>query len=287
MRKVVIPILLLLIVFSSISTGASPIRTEVPIYVPANLPVTGTVCLPSYMAVGLRAKLYVDDEFVDEGRSDEVGCYRITIKPLPPGKHELYSKIYKGETLVAEISIEVIAIEGMVEVKPKSITIKRGETGKVTLFLENRSPINMSHVGLQIDSPFPVFGEHMTRVRNFVIRGSLGNLLMNETKEIRLELAIPSEFKPGTYQLKLNMTYEVGGAIYSAPLSVSVIISSEKVPVTEAQGITPAPSHTSSEISTTEFPTWMFLIIAFLGIIAVSSVLWLTSRPDRIDGQGI
>lgn len=282
MREVASSLLLSMIVLPIILTGASPIRAEVPIYVPANLPVTGTVCLPSYLAVGLKAKLYVDNKFVDEGKSDDVGCYRVTIKPLQPGSHKLFAEIYKGDTLVAEISAEVIAIEGMVKVEPRSITMRRGESKKVTLSLENRSPINMSHIELLIESPFSIFGEHMTRVRNFAIKGLIGNLLVNETKKIRLELAVPSNFRPGTYKLKLNMTYEVGGARYSAPLEIPITVLSERAPEETQETIQISHPVTSSETSRGRSTDWIFLI-AIISIIVVV-ILWLKRRSDLIGG---
>ncbi|GEM_PF-1489011 len=285
--------LIVLLTISLASLDAAPIKARVPIYVPANLPVTGTVCLPSALAAGLKAKLYVDDAFVDEGSADEVGCYKVTIKPLTPGRHELYAEIYKGSIKIAEISAEVIAIEGMITVRPDPLaTLRRGETKKVSLFIENKSPVNMSNVRVEIEAPFPIYAERMTRVRNFVVRGSIGDLRVNETREIRMELAIPSNFRPGTYTLKINMTYVVGESTYSAPLGVSVIVSQEgaEVPRTQqatSQTTSPASTVTFQDRSTTspEFevqeeptPAWLFLLIAFVGALVVGLVLWMVTR---------
>ncbi len=287
--------LIMLLAISLAPSEAIPIKARVPIYVPANLPVTGTVCLPSALAAGLKAKLYVDNVFVDEGAADEVGCYKVTIKPLTPGKHELYAEIYKGGIKVAEISAEVIAIKGMITVRPDPLaTLKRGETKRVSLFIENRSPVNMSNVRIEIEAPFPIYAERMTRVRNFVVRGSIGDLRVNETKEIRMELAIPSNFRPGTYTLRINMTYVVGESTYSAPLGVSVIVSQEGVEAPRTQQTTPqatsaAPTVTSqvesttlpeSEVQEEQMPAWLFLLIAFIGALVVGLVLWMVTRSS-------
>lgn len=289
MRKEVATIpLIMLLALSLTSLGAVPIRANVPIYVPANLPVTGTVCLPSALAAGLKAKLYVDNAFVDEGAADEIGCYKVTIKPLTPGRHELYAEIYKGGIKVAEISAEVIAIKGMITVRPDPLaTLKRGETREVSLFIENRSPVNMSNVRVEIEAPFPIYAERMTRVRNFAVRGSIGDLQVNGTKEIRMELAVPSNFRPGTYTLKINMTYEVGESTYSAPLSVSVIVSQEgggtmttRQQVTQATFTTTSSveSTTTPEIRAESTPAWLFLLMAFVGALVVGLVLWMVTR---------
>ncbi len=283
----IIPLLVILTI-SLAPSEAAPIKARVPIYVPANLPVTGTVCLPSALAAGLKAKLYVDNTFVDEGAADEIGCYKVTIKPLTPGKHELYAEIYKGGIKVAEISAEVIAIEGMITVRPNPLaTLKRGETKEVSLFIENRSPVNMSNVKVEIEAPFPIYAERMTRVRNFMVRGPIGDLEVNETKEIRMELAVPSNFRPGTYTLRINMTYVVGESTYSAPLDVSVIVSQEVgAPTTKTTSkatITPiTTSHTESstvhEDRGESTPAWLFLLIAFIGALVIGLVLWMVTR---------
>ncbi len=290
-KEVAIAPLIVLLAISLSSSEAIPIRARVPIYVPANLPVTGTVCLPSALAAGLKAKLYVDNAFVDEGTADEVGCYKVTIKPLTPGRHELYAEIYKGSVKIAEISAEVIAIKGMITVRPDPLaTLKRGETREVSLFIENRSPVNMSNVRVEIEAPFPIYAERMTRVRNFAVRGTIGDLEVNGTKEVRMELAIPSNFRPGTYTIKVNMTYEVGESTYSAPLSVSVVISQEKEGVstpttpqrTTQATSTPTTSNiesiTESETQVESAPAWLFLLIAIVGALVVGLVLWMVTR---------
>ncbi|MDK2372851.1 MAG: hypothetical protein QI197_05680 [Candidatus Korarchaeota archaeon] len=284
--------LIMLLAISLAPMEAAPIKARVPIYVPANLPVTGTVCLPSALAAGLKAKLYVDNAFVEEGSADEVGCYKVTIGPLTLGRHELYAEIYKGSIKVAEISAEVIAIEGMITVRPDPLaTLKRGETKEVSLFIENRSPVNMSNVRIEMEAPFPIYAEHMTRVRNFVVRGSIGDLRVNETKEIRMELAIPSNFRLGTHTLRINMTYVVGESTYSAPLEVSVVIAREGTEIPQAQQttsqtisaaptVTQVKSTTSPESRVQEpTPAWLFLLIAFVGALVVGLVLWMVTRP--------
>ncbi len=282
-------LLMLVMVLPTSALLAAPIRAAVPIYVPANLPVTGTVCLPSALAAGLRAKLYVDNAFMDEGSANETGCYKVTIKPLTPGKHDLYAEIYKGSIKVAEISAEVIAIEGMIVLRPDPLaTVERGETKGVSLFIENRSPVNMSNVRLEIEAPFPIYGERMTRVRNFVIRGSLGDLRVNETREIRLELAVPSGFRPGTYPIRVNMTYVVGESAYSAPMRVSVVVTgSTGSSIQNPHPTTPATStgEVRREVRTkavigeeTGVPVWAFLAMLIVGLVAVAYVLWMVSR---------
>ncbi len=284
--------LIMLLAISLAPMEAAPIKARVPIYVPANLPVTGTACLPSALAAGLKAKLYVDNAFVEEGSADEVGCYKVTIEPLTPGRHELYAEIYKGSIKVAEISAEVISIEGMITVRPDPLaTLRRGETKEVSLFIENRSPVNMSNVRIEMEAPFPIYAEHMTRMRNFVVRGSIGDLRVNQTKEIGVELAIPSNFRPGTYALRINMTYVAGESTYSVPLEVSVIVTQEGAEVPQAQQttsqtISAAPTvtqvkSTTSPESGVQEPTlaWLFLLIAFVGALVVGLVLWMVTRP--------
>ena len=207
---------------------SAPIKIDVPIYVPAELPVSGIVCLTSPIARNLTAKLYVDGSFFQEGVADEMGCYKVMIKPLTPGAHKLHAEIFKDGDKVAEVEANVIAIKGMIVVKPQPLTeIMRGETKNVTLTLENRAPLNLSNVAIEIEAPFPIFGERMMRVRNFVIYGKIGDLPMNGSKDLKLTLAVPVDFRPGSHDLKINMTYEVASSRYSILLKDSVVVLNE------------------------------------------------------------
>ncbi|MCD6349105.1 MAG: hypothetical protein J7L91_05695 [Candidatus Korarchaeota archaeon] len=285
---------LMMLLLPLVLTSGIPIKAQVPIYVPANLPVTGTVCLPSTLAAGLKAKLYVDGMFADEGAADEIGCYKVTIKPLPSGRHNLYAEVYEGSIKIAEITAEVIAIKGMIVAKPDPLAIfKRGEEKEVTLYLENRSPVNLSNVRVEIDAPFSIFAHHMMRVRDFVVSGSLGDLLVNETKELKLILAVPKNFRPGDYKLKINLTYEVASSSYTIPLEVGLVVSEEVVsPSTQTGSISTSSteaheSSTSVEIGSVGMgtvpretvPAWIFILLLILSAVVVAVVLFLVSRP--------
>lgn len=202
-----------------------PVRVDVPIYVPADFPVSGTVCLTSQIASNLRAKLYVDGSFFQEGTADEMGCYRVTINPLTPGAHLLRAEIFRGDEKVAEVEAKVIAIRGMLLVKPQPLAeVMRGERKEATLIIENRAPLNLSNVALEIEAPFPIFAERMMRVRDFAVYGRVGDLPMNGSKGVKLILAVPRESRPGSHDIKVNMTYEVASSKYSVLLKVNVIV---------------------------------------------------------------
>jgi hypothetical protein len=219
---------LLLILFPILQPLAAPIKIDVPIYVPAELPVSGSVCLTSPIARNLTAKLYVDGSFFQEGVADEMGCYKVTIRPLSPGAHKLHAEIFKDGDKVAEIEANVIAIRGMIIVKPQPLAeIMRGETKNVTLTIENRAPLNLSNVALEIEAPFSIFGERMMRVREFAIYGKIGDLPMNGSKDLKLILAVPVNFRPGSYDLKINMTYEIASSKYSILLKDNVVVLNE------------------------------------------------------------
>ncbi len=225
MRTVYTFLLLSILTLPLLMTLCVPVKVEVPIYVPADFPVSGTVCLTSQMASNLRAKLYVDGSFFQEGVADEMGCYRVTINPLTPGSHLLHAEIFRGDEKVAEIEARVIAIRGMLLVKPQPLTeIRRGERKEVTMVIENRAPLNLSNVVLEIEAPFSIFGERMMRVRDFAIYGKIGELPMNGSKSVKLILAVPREFRPGSYDLKVNMTYEVASSKYSVLLKTNVVV---------------------------------------------------------------
>ncbi len=276
--KINAAILLSLLVIPLTIVGGVPIKTNVPIYVPANLPVSGTVCIPSQLAIGLKAKLYVDKAFVEEGEVNESGCYKVTIKPLSPGKHNLHAEIYKGGLKVADIEAEVIAIKGMIIVRPNPLTVmKRGEKKEVSLYLENKSPINMSNVRAKIEAPFPIFAYHMMRARNFVVSGSLGDILVNETKEVRLILAVPKEFRPGSYNLKINLTYRVAGSEYSVPLETSIIVSNESVQREEASK---ELSESIALMRKSYVPSWLIVLLVMISIFVVAAVVYLVSRSQ-------
>ena len=102
-----------------------------------------------------------------------------------------------------------------------------------------------------------------------------------------MELAVPSNFRLGTYTLKINMTYEVGESTYSAPLSVSVIVSQEgggtmttRQQATQATFTTTSSveSTTTPEIRAEPMPAWLFLLMAFVGALVVGLVLWMVTR---------
>ncbi len=280
--KINLMILLALLILPLVMARGVPIRTNVPIYVPANLPVIGTVCIPSPLAIGLKAKLYVDKSFVEEGEVNKSGCYKVTIKPLGPGKHHLHAEIYKGDLKVADIEAEVIAIKGMITAKPNPlVTLKRGERKEVSLYLENRSPINMSDVRVEIEAPFSIFAYHMMRIRNFAVAGSIGDILVNETKEIRLILAAPKEFEPGTYDLRINVTYKVAGSEYSVPLRTSLIISNETTQGKETSGeLHTSKSITSTLVRKSYIPSWLVILLAIVSIIVVVAVIYLVSKSS-------
>ncbi len=278
--KINVVALIALLVVPLMAAGGAPIKASVPIYVPANLPVSGAVCIPSSLAIGLKARLYVDKTFVEEGEINESGCYRVTIKPLKPGKHDLHAEIYKGGLKVAEIEAEVIAIKGMILVKPDPLaTLKRGERKEVSLYLENRSPINMSRVKVEIEAPFSIFAYHMTRVRNFAVAGYIGNLLVNESKEIRLIFAVPREFSPGRYNINVNVTYKVAGSEYSVPLKTSLIVSNETIQLK----VTPKEVQTneSEGIARGNMASpWLVILLAIVGFIVVAAVMYLVSKSS-------
>ncbi|MCS7103223.1 MAG: hypothetical protein NZ992_05005 [Candidatus Korarchaeum sp.] len=205
-----------------------PIKIDVPIYVPAGFPVSGTVCLTSQIASNLKAKLYVDGSFFQEGVADEMGCYKVTINPLTPGSHLLHAEIFRGGEKVAEIEAKVIAIKGMLLVGPQPLTeIRRGERKEAILTIENKAPLNLSNVALEIEAPFSIFAERMMRVRDFAVYGRIGDLPMNGSKSVKLVLAVPREFRPGNYDLKINMSYEIASSKYSVLLKNNVIVLNE------------------------------------------------------------
>ncbi len=273
-------ILIILLIAPLMVAEGSPIKASVPIYVPANLPVSGTVCIPSSLAIGLKARLYVDKTFVEEGEINESGCYKVIIKPLKPGKHDLHAEIYKGSLKVAEIEAEVIAIRGMILVKPDPLaTLKRGERKVVSLYLENRSPINMSRVKVEIEAPFSIFAYHMTRVRNFAVAGYVGDLLVNESKEIKLIFAVPRELSPGRYNINVNVAYKVAGSEYSVPLKTSLIVSNETI----------QPKVAPKEVQTSEsegvvreniVSPWLIALLAIIGFIVVAAIIYLVSKSS-------
>jgi len=275
-----VSVLIALLLIPVITLAAFPIRTQVPIYIPANLPVTGVACLPSPLASGLKAKLYVDNSFVEEGSANETGCYIVTIPPLTPGKHLLYAEIFKGNEKVAEITAEIIAITGMIVAKPDPLAVmKRGEKREVMLYIENRSPINLSDVKLDIEAPVPIFGYHMMRVRNFVISGKIGDLLVNSTKEVKVILAVPSTMRPGTYQVKLNLTYEIADSSYTVPLKLRLEVL-EEVAVPAAQGEPNASIENMAEEFSIEEPTPLPLVVMLLlgGLVAIALLLYVIRK---------
>ncbi|MEM0017575.1 MAG: hypothetical protein QXU23_00570 [Candidatus Korarchaeum sp.] len=259
--------LLTLLALPTVSLSSLPIKVDVPIYVPADFPVSGTVCLTSQIASNLRAKLYVDGSFFQEGVADETGCYRVTINPLTPGAHLLHAEIFRGDEKVAEVEAKVIAIRGMLLVRPQPLTeIRRGERKEATLFIENRAPLNLSNVALEIEAPFPIFGERMMRVRNFAVYGKVGDLLMNGSKSVKLILAVPTEFKPGNYDLRINMTYEVASSRYSVLLKTNVIVlNATYVPKTVIE----------SERVTLQF---LEVLLAAIAIVIIASMLYAWRR---------
>lgn len=228
MRSARALVLAMLLAFPVLAASCTPVKIDVPIYVPADFPVSGTVCLTSQMASNLKARLYVDGSFFQEGTADEMGCYRILIRPLTAGSHVLYAEIFRGDEKVAEIEAKVIAIKGMLLVKPQPLTeIRRGERKEAIMVIENRAPLNLTNVFLEVEAPFPIFGERMIRVRDFVIYGRIGDLPMNGSKSLKLILAVPREFRPGSHDLKVNLTYEVASQKYSVLLRTNVIVLNE------------------------------------------------------------
>ncbi len=263
--------IMLLLLIPILQPLAAPIKIDVPIYVPAELPVSGIVCLTSPIARNLTAKLYVDGSFFQEGVADEMGCYKVMIKPLSPGAHKLHAEIFKDGDKVAEIEANVIAIRGMIIVKPQPLTeIMRGETKNVTLTIENRAPLNLSNVAIEIEAPFSIFGERMMRVRNFVIYGKIGDLPMNGSKDLKLILAVPVYFRPGSHDLKINMTYEVASSRYSILLKNSVVVLNETYVKP-----TPPPSGIEDVLRQTAIPIIAIIVII---VAAILLYIWMKGR---------
>lgn len=267
-RKSLVPLILLLP--SLIPALGAPVKVDVPIYVPADLPVSGTICLTSTIATDLKAKLYVDGKFFQEGTADEMGCYRVTINPLTPGSHLLHAEVFRGDEKVAEIEARVIAIKGMLLVGPQPLTqVRRGERKNATLIIENRAPLNLSNVALEIEAPFPIFAEGMMRVRNFAVRGRIGDLLTNGSKSVRLILAVPREFRPGSYDIKVNMTYEVASSKYSVLLKTSVVVLNETY--------TPPEISTRAEVERATLNT-IVLLLAVIAVLMILSLIMFRRR---------
>ncbi len=281
----------LLVVFhlNALALTASPIKANVPIFVPADVPVSGWVCLPNEMAAGLKAKLYVDGDYLTEGEANETGCYRVTLPPLSPGKHDLFTEIYKGPLEVATISAEVTAIPNMIYVGPNPLTeIPLGSRVNATLILMNKSPIDLEDVIVEIESPVPAFGVGMTR-RDNVLKGSFGNVPVNSTLKIPLTLAVPRTFSLRTGELNIKIIYKIGDFTYEIKKVVTFTVTKGGTAQIEAKLTTSQPTTSTSQTvrpdlgskPSLELP----LIILLIALIAMMlGFIALMRRKGKIEG---
>ncbi len=280
-------ILLLLIPAHSL---ASPIEVNVPIFVPADIPVSGWVCLPNEIASGLKAKLYVDGEFVEEGDANQTGCYRVTLPPLPPGKHNLFAEIYKGPVKVTTISVEVTALPNMIYIGPDPLAeMTAGERINTTLIIKNRSPVNLQDIVLEITSPVPMFGQRMTR-RDNVLRGKLGDLPSNGTLNVPLTIAVPKTFYLKTGTVNVKIYYRIGDFTYGVEKEVTFKVkpsptkatqitrAARTTSSTEASTTTQAKVRTTPEISQGSENLWLIIPIITILLILIAAFVLLMRR---------
>ncbi len=282
--------LLVVLHLNTLALSASPIKVNVPIFVPADVPVSGWVCLPNEMAAGLKAKLYVDGEYITEGEANETGCYRVTIPPLTPGKHDLFTEIYKGPLEVATISAEVTAIPNMIYVGPNPLAeVPLGSRVNATLVLMNKSPIDLEDVIVEIESPVPTFGVGMTR-RDNVLKGSFGDVPVNNTLKIPLTLAVPKTFSLRTGELHIKIIYKMVDFTYEIKKVVTFTVAKGRAKQAEVKPTT--SQHTTSASQTVRpdlggskpssgLPA-IILLIAL--VVVVLGFIALMRRKGKIEG---
>ena len=208
----------------------------------------------------------------------------MTIKPLSPGRHELRAEVFASDVKVVEITAEVIAIEGMLLLRPDPLgEVELGTESEVRFYLENRSPVNLTDVWVEVEAPFPIYGHGMSRVtvrpNQFVIRGRIGDVAANSSKQIVLLVKVSKRFKPGEYWLNFDVRYRVGESVYEVPLAGRIVLKPSEGSEISPPSVGTLPATTPEAIGIPPPPDpRLIILIAAISAIALALMLLLMRR---------